>query len=244
MLNALVKKVSRALAAGGSVLIDDQNFLASVRERLLNGILERGVLGRSETMCVACDPEGGRLHCEWSNEWSMAEVAMGARTSYLPLADTEAAAHAVYPLHRKRALSPWFSRPGERGASLPSPDSLRQEGFGVSETRKLPLRPALHGSFASSCLFIDGSCLLSSEIGAGLTPVPGAAAALSRWRRDNRSSRIVVLLQPASLFERRQSDEDENLRLLSIDPLLRPATLAALRALGSQVRRSTCLRLV
>ncbi|KAL1525568.1 hypothetical protein AB1Y20_020422 [Prymnesium parvum] len=240
MLNALVKKAGRALSGGQAVVIDDQNLLPTVRERILNGILQKSGIDRSASMCVVCEPEGGRLQCEWENEWNMADAAMSASgeggAGYLPLADSQPAASLVYSVHRKRALMPWFPNGHGAARTFPSEESVQQEGFAKCEKCTIPLRRALHGSFSTSCLVVDGGCVLSAE-GTGLSPVPGAATALSQWQRDHRSSRVVVLLQPSLLFERRASDEDENERLLSQDTDLQSSALAGLRALASQMVR-------
>ena len=165
--------------------------------------------------------------------------------TYLPLADTLAAADLVYPTHWQRALAPWFSSQGS-------------EAVASTSTQSLPLAPHLAQTFTTRGLVIDGECLLEPRANGPadddyLTPTPGAAQALRNWLQDHgrttsggiRSCRLIVLLHPTLLFVRRRGargDEATNERLMAEDaPRLREAALSALNLLASELPSGTYL---
>jgi hypothetical protein len=177
---------------------------------------------------VRCAPVGGRLQHIWANEWAMAEAAMApSPPSYLPIAQTVAAASRVYPTHWNRALEPW--------SAADNADEL------------LPLAPSLHGTFLTRGLIVDGECVLSAAgRDAPLVPTPGAAEALKNYlQTSGRDTRLVLLLFPTRLFAARSADEGDNERAMAVDAAaLRAAALDGVRALaaslppGTQYRRS------
>ena len=63
------KKLTKLLGKGEPVVVDDQNTSSRRRAMLLKGGANEAVL------CVWCLPLGGRVQCEWANEWSMAELS-------------------------------------------------------------------------------------------------------------------------------------------------------------------------
>ena len=219
-LHAIDKMIRRHLdKKPGEPAVVDQPFSAnSVLLKLKE--FSRGI--------VHCEPQGGYLQMVWANEFAMAEMAQSNGEawrnrnppicSYLPVAHTAAAASLVYPSHWQRAIAPWDSNTGSSSSAV-----------------KLPLAPTLGGDFLTRGLVVDGECILEHNPSDALAPTPGAAESLKAWLQDKggpSSCRLIVLLHPTRLFQKRSQDEDENERFIIKDcDRLKDAAIDGLRAL-------------
>lgn len=199
------KKVARSLGKGEKVVVDDQNW-SSQRRAVLLKAADRA----AGALCVWCLPLGGRLQCEWANEWSMAEIDDRCEEAgYRPLAFLPECAARAYASPsapgseqhcRHRALEPWCSAPNESGL-LPAPTeaSLLSEGFTRVLIERLPFRPDLHASFTTAALIVDAQSLFERS-GAAIWPLADAGGALSRWLSDSPGGRLIVVVHAADMF--------------------------------------------
>ena len=228
-------KLVKIQLSKGCVCLDDQHEGSPYRKNMVSWSEAK------QTLCVWCEPEGGRMQCIWANEWNMVAASEAGGSEYMPLAWTVERSTQAYGSKHKRSLENWFPSGSAVVPKPPSQEDLRAEGFHrVLPMPRLPLCPELHGTFHRVGLVIDAHAVLEDRSpSGGVEPIPGAAESVSQYVRTNPSARVVLLVQPTHLFRRQAMDPAENERELSTRAqALEQAALSGVRALAKQVAAS------